>query len=66
MFNLGWTEVVIVIGVAVLIFGPKKIPELGNALGKTLRGFKDEMKGEGDENAEVDLYEDAEDADVYR
>ena len=66
MFNLGWTEVVIVIGVAVLIFGPKKIPELGSALGKTLRGFKSEMKGEGDENADVDLYEDAEDADVYR
>ncbi len=66
MFNLGWTEVVIVIGVAVLIFGPKKIPELGSALGKTLRGFKDEMKGEGDENADVELYEDAEDADVYR
>lgn len=66
MFNLGWTEVVIVIGVAVLIFGPKKIPELGSALGKTLRGFKDEMKGEGDENVDVELYEDAEDADVYR
>jgi sec-independent protein translocase protein TatA len=66
MFNLGWTEVVIVIGVAVLIFGPKKIPELGSALGKTLKGFKAEMKGEGDENADVELYEDAEDADVYR
>jgi len=66
MFNLGWTEVIVVVGVAVLIFGPKKIPELGSALGKTLRGFKDEMKGEGDENADVELYEDAEDADVYR
>jgi sec-independent protein translocase protein TatA len=66
MFNLGWTEVIVVIGVAVLIFGPKKIPELGSALGKTLRGFKDEMKTEGDENADVELYEDAEDADVYR
>jgi sec-independent protein translocase protein TatA len=66
MFNLGWTEVIVVIGVAVLIFGPKKIPELGSALGKTLRGFKDEMKAEGDDNADVELYEDAEDADVYR
>ncbi|MEO1402242.1 MAG: twin-arginine translocase TatA/TatE family subunit [Cyanobacteria bacterium J06635_1] len=43
MFGLGWPEVAIVIGVAVLIFGPKKIPELGSALGKTLRGFKDEI-----------------------
>ncbi|MFM7325949.1 MAG: twin-arginine translocase TatA/TatE family subunit, partial [Nodosilinea sp.] len=32
MFNLGWTEVVLVIGVALLIFGPKKIPQLGSAL----------------------------------
>jgi sec-independent protein translocase protein TatA len=66
MFNLGWTEVVIVIGVAILIFGPKKIPELGNALGKTLRGFKDEMNQDRGESPDVDLYEDAEDADVYR
>jgi sec-independent protein translocase protein TatA len=28
---------------AVIVFGPKKIPELGSALGKTLRGFKEGM-----------------------
>jgi sec-independent protein translocase protein TatA len=65
MFNLGWTEVVLVIGVAVLIFGPKKIPELGSALGKTLRGFKEEMSQNPEDQA-LDTYEDAEDADVYR
>ncbi len=65
MFNLGWTEVVLVIGVAVLIFGPKKIPELGSALGKTLRGFKEEMS-QAPDDAAIDPYEDAEDADVYR
>ncbi|MEL6397572.1 MAG: twin-arginine translocase TatA/TatE family subunit [Leptolyngbyaceae cyanobacterium] len=43
MFNIGWTEVILVLGVGLLIFGPKKIPELGNALGKTLRSFKDEL-----------------------
>lgn len=43
MFNLGWPEVLIVLLAAVIIFGPKKIPELGSALGKTLRGFKEEM-----------------------
>ena len=64
MFNLGWTEVVLVIGVAVLIFGPKKIPELGSALGKTLRGFKEEIKAP--EDVALDTSEDAEDADVYR
>ncbi|MEM6424494.1 MAG: twin-arginine translocase TatA/TatE family subunit [Cyanobacteria bacterium P01_D01_bin.128] len=54
MFGLGWPEVGIIIIVAVLIFGPKKIPELGSALGKTLRGFKDEIDNpEADESQEV-------------
>ncbi|PMB25049.1 twin-arginine translocase TatA/TatE family subunit [Fischerella thermalis CCMEE 5319] len=43
MFGLGWTEVGVIAIVALLIFGPKKIPELGSALGKTLRGLKEEM-----------------------
>ncbi|MBE9031545.1 twin-arginine translocase TatA/TatE family subunit [filamentous cyanobacterium LEGE 11480] len=43
MFNLGWPEVLIILGVAVLIFGPKKFPELGGTFGKTLRGFKEGM-----------------------
>lgn len=49
MFGLGWTEVVIILIVAVVIFGPKKIPELGSALGKTLRGFKQELSEPTDE-----------------
>ena len=43
MFHLGWAEVGLIAIATVLIFGPKKIPELGNALGKTLRGFKEEV-----------------------
>jgi sec-independent protein translocase protein TatA len=43
MFGLGWPEVLIILLAAVIIFGPKKIPEMGSALGKTLRGFKEEM-----------------------
>ncbi|MBD2596133.1 twin-arginine translocase TatA/TatE family subunit [Nostoc spongiaeforme FACHB-130] len=49
MFGLGWPEVGIIAIVALLIFGPKKIPELGNALGKTLRGFKEELNNSNDE-----------------
>jgi sec-independent protein translocase protein TatA len=44
MFGLGLPEVGIIAIAALLIFGPKKIPEMGSALGKTLRGFKDEMQ----------------------
>ena len=43
MFGLGVPEVAIIAIVAVLVFGPKKIPEIGSALGKTIRGFKEEM-----------------------
>ena len=41
---------IIIIGVvALLVFGPKKLPELGKGLGEGLRGFKDGMKGITDE-----------------
>ena len=43
MFGLGIPEIAVIGLVAVLIFGPKKIPEIGSALGKTIRGFKEEM-----------------------
>lgn len=56
MFGLGLPEVGVILVIAVLIFGPKKVPELGKALGQTLRGFKDEMNkttSEEEENSEI-------------
>lgn len=50
MFNLGWLEVGLILFLAIIVFGPKKIPELGAALGKTLRGFKEELKEELKDN----------------
>ncbi len=50
MFGMGLPEVGIIAIVAILIFGPKKIPEIGSALGKTLRGFKEEMDNPGKES----------------
>ena len=37
---------VVVLGIALLIFGPKKLPELGKSLGEGIRGFKSAMKDE--------------------
>lgn len=44
MFGLGLPEVGLIAIAALVIWGPKKIPEMGSALGKTLRGFKEEMQ----------------------
>jgi sec-independent protein translocase protein TatA len=41
---LGTLEIVIIIVVILLIFGPTKLPQLGEGIGKMLRGFRKEMK----------------------
>jgi len=40
MWNLGFPELVIIFVVALVIFGPRKLPELGRSLGKGLAEFK--------------------------
>jgi len=42
-------HIIIVAGLAVLLFGGKKLPELGKGLGEGLRGFKEGMKGDDQE-----------------
>ncbi|NJP09415.1 MAG: twin-arginine translocase TatA/TatE family subunit [Leptolyngbyaceae cyanobacterium RU_5_1] len=54
MFGLGWPEVIIITIVAILVFGPKKIPELGSTIGKTLRGFKEEISKPDEESTDLD------------
>lgn len=41
---LGTMEIIIIVAVVLLIFGPSKLPQLGEGVGKMLRGFKKEMK----------------------
>lgn len=42
--KLGMTEILLILGVALLIFGPSKLPQLGKAVGETMREFKKSMK----------------------
>jgi len=42
--NLGFGEIVLILLVALLIFGPSKLPKLGRAAGETLHEFKKGMK----------------------
>ena len=39
------THLVVVLFIALLVFGPKKLPELGKGLGDGIRSFKDSMRG---------------------
>lgn len=48
-FGLGLPEVVVVLLVALIIFGPKKLPELGKNLGKGLKSFKKGVSEASDE-----------------
>lgn len=45
MFGLGVSEVLIILVIALVFLGPKKLPELAKGLGKGLRNFQDALKG---------------------
>ena len=46
MGELGLPELLVIFGIALLIFGPKKIGELGKGLGEGIRHFRSGLKGE--------------------
>jgi sec-independent protein translocase protein TatA len=41
-------HLVVIFGLALLVFGPKKLPELGKGIGESIRGFKSAMKADED------------------
>jgi sec-independent protein translocase protein TatA len=44
VFGIGLPEMAVIGAVALLVFGPKRLPELGRTLGKTLKGFQSASK----------------------
>jgi sec-independent protein translocase protein TatA len=53
MPNIGPTELIVVLVVMLLIFGPKRLPQAGRGLGEGLRGFKESLTGRSEPAAEV-------------
>lgn len=55
MFNsIGPTELIIVLVIVLLIFGPKRLPGLGRQLGSGMREFKDSISGKGERDDDDD------------
>jgi sec-independent protein translocase protein TatA len=53
--NIGIPGLIIVLVLALIIFGPKKLPEIGRAMGQSLKEFKSSTKGLMDDNNEKDI-----------
>jgi sec-independent protein translocase protein TatA len=53
MSGLGFPEMMVVLVIALVIFGPSKLPSLGEGLGKAIRGFKEGLKDQPEEKKEV-------------
>ena len=52
MPSIGPMEIVIVLVIALLILGPKRLPEMGRSLGSGMRSFKDAVTGDDDDKPE--------------
>ena len=53
-FGIGIWELLILLLVLLLVFGPKRLPEMGRQLGKGMREFKDSVSGGGKDDDYVD------------
>jgi len=57
MPNIGPLEIVVILIVALVIFGPKRLPELGRSAGKGIREFKNSVTGQDDDDDEDEVRE---------
>jgi sec-independent protein translocase protein TatA len=48
MPNIGPMELIIVLAIALIVLGPKKLPEVGKSVGKGMREFKEAISGDSD------------------
>jgi sec-independent protein translocase protein TatA len=57
MPNIGLPEILVVLVIALIVFGPKRLPELGRSLGKGIREFRGSMSGDHEDEEDRDMRE---------
>jgi sec-independent protein translocase protein TatA len=48
--NIGWQGLIVILLIVLVIFGPKRIPEIARSLGRGMREFKDSVTGDHDQH----------------
>ena len=51
--GIGWQELVIILVIALVVFGPRRLPEVGRSLGSSIREFKESFNGLGKDDPVV-------------
>jgi len=57
MPNIGLPEILVVLVIALIVFGPKRLPELGRSLGRGINEFKGAMSGEHEDDEDKEMRE---------
>ena len=52
--SIGWQELLIVLVIVLLLFGPKRLPQLGKTLGKTMKSLREGMEGKLEDGADTE------------
>jgi sec-independent protein translocase protein TatA len=55
--NIGLPEILVVLVIALIVFGPKRLPELGRSLGKGIREFRGSMSGDHEDEEDAEMRE---------
>lgn len=57
MPNIGFPEIVVLLIIALIVFGPKRLPELGKSLGRGIREFRSSVSGDKEDEEDEQLRE---------
>jgi sec-independent protein translocase protein TatA len=54
MPNVGPLELIVILAIALIVLGPKKLPEVGRSIGRGMREFRDSLSGDSDRRDDDD------------